>query len=74
MSPGFRLWRMRWSAVLGAITGSGIATSRFHLGNRIRLFLRRQRGHAVVVTPPDPDAFPSDLQSRLDAAPSSEEP
>lgn len=41
-------------------------------GNRITLRLRRGRRHAIVITPPDPDAFLLALRSRLQAAPSPE--
>lgn len=44
----------------------------FRLGNRITLRLRRGRRRAVVITPPDPDAFLLDLRSRLPIAPVSE--
>lgn len=44
----------------------------FHLANRITLHLRRGRRRAIVITPPDPEAFLQDLQSRLQTPPSME--
>lgn len=41
----------------------------FRLGNRITLRLRRGKQRAIVVTPPDPEAFLLELRSRLQEAP-----
>ena len=46
----------------------------FRLANRITLSLRRGRRHAIVITPPDPEAFLRDLQVRLHIARSAETP
>jgi hypothetical protein len=100
-------------AAVGAITGYGIATLQFRLGDqapevvalgvpfrtipyadiesadrggslfrehwvsfrlksRITLHLRRGKRRAIVITPPDPDAFLPDLRSRLRVAASGE--
>jgi hypothetical protein len=40
----------------------------FRLMNRITLRLRRGRRRVIVITPPDPQAFLHDLQSRLQPA------
>lgn len=41
----------------------------FRLASRMTLRLRRGKRRAVVITPPDPDMFLRDLQTRLQAAP-----
>ena len=40
----------------------------FRLARRMTLRLRRGKRRAVVITPPDPDMFLRDLQTRLQAA------
>ena len=41
----------------------------FRLGNRVTLHLRRGKRRAIVITPPDPEAFLQNLRRRLQDAP-----
>ncbi len=44
----------------------------FRLGNRITLHLRRGKRRAIVIPPPDPEAFLQNLRRRLQDAPATE--
>jgi hypothetical protein len=44
----------------------------FRLKNRITLHLRRGKRRAIVIAPPDPEAFLLELRSRLPIAPVTE--